>query len=259
MPEPLASAGADYLEQLLHAAIHVPAAAGDPASARIAGSLLASLAARHEDARLEPFFSWAGRPTSYEVRTYDEANRIVSRNQYPCAAEAIRAAGEWGNTGDHTAELVARGHDGEERSVYLVRERAPIYRLPESATVGADLAVDHPQTPAQGPGPGPTGTEVVETLREMLTGMTVHVDATAIEEAVREAVDDMARAVAVQVANLIPSAADIAERVMRTTGLGPTTGVAGPGARPVGSAPPPPYEPLDPAAQDALAAERARP
>src|SRR5947199_286902 len=34
MPEPFAIAGADYLEQLLRAAIHVPAAAADPAGGR---------------------------------------------------------------------------------------------------------------------------------------------------------------------------------------------------------------------------------
>jgi len=35
MPEPFATAGADYLEQLLRAAIHAPAAADDPASGRV--------------------------------------------------------------------------------------------------------------------------------------------------------------------------------------------------------------------------------
>jgi len=99
----------------------------------------------------------------------------------------------------------------------------------------------------------------------MLAGMTVHVDATAIEEVLRESIDELrrdsdelARAVAVEVARVIPSATDIAAWVVgsMTPGMGGVTTGEDP-LSPTGTHASSGYETLDPAAQDALATERA--
>ena len=237
MADPYADVGPDYLEQLLDAAIRAPAAATDPAGGRITAGLLVALAALQEDERVESYLSWGpGRPTVYEVRCYDQAEAVVGQSRHARAGEAIRATGVCAARPGHTARVVAIADDGEERWMMAVREAAAIYRVPAPE--------ERPETPL-------SAAEVFPALRQLLADMTVHVDATAIEQVVREAMggaghspaaggDDMAtdpeklnrlvRAVVSELADLIPSADDIAAKVTRQMAArpgGPVTATPG--------------------------------
>ena len=228
MPESFADAGPDYLEQLLDTAIRAPAAAGDPASGRIAAGLLVALAAKGEDGRVEPYLSWGpGRGTTYEVRCFDQAERPAGSDRYATGGEAIRATGTCAARPGHTARVVAIADDGEERWMRAVRETAAIYRVPEPA--------ERPDSPV-------ATSEVVGALRQLLAEMTVHVDASAIEQVVRDAmagpghdpaaangrpasadgatVEALVRAVVARLGGMIPTADDIADKVTRQIAAG---------------------------------------
>jgi len=202
--EPLTGAGPDYLEQLLQAAISVPAAAGDAASGRIAGSFLLALAAQGEDARIEPYLAPGGDPTiAYEVQRYDAEHRILSRDSYAGAGEAIRAtrasAGEHGST----VQVIAKPAGAPGRWVFMMRGDVAIYRLPAAGAEGFGEFVppelEAPLLESVGPSVTlvqrleslPTTNEIVDALLSVLAGLTVQVDVTAIREVVREAVAEL--------------------------------------------------------------------
>ena len=240
MPESFADAGRDYLAQLLDAAVRAPAAASEPASGRIAADLLVALASKGEDDRVEPYLSWGpGRQTVYEVRCYDEAEQLVGRQRYAGAGEAIRATGGCCARAGYTARVVAIADDDEERWMMAVRESAAIYRIPD---------------PTQKPDPQPESSAVVAELRQLLAGMTVHVDATEIEQVVHRAmagssqaqvvgdartgtadadtIEELVREVVSQIRSLLPSAEDIAEKVTRQISAGaPAPAAAAPSHR----------------------------
>lgn len=247
---PLIGAGPDYLEQLLQAAINVPAAPGDPASARIAGSLLVALAERQDDARVEPYLAWAqGQPMSYEVRRYDHESRIESSDEYSVAGDAVRATQASAAHRDGTVQLIARPDGARERSMLMMRGNVAIYRMPDRGAVEPGPSrnlVERTESP-------PTAHEIVGLLRDVMSGVTVQVDVTAIQEVVRdaveearresvattddgvvtnrEAVDEMARAIARQLVSMLPAEAATTHGRLATR----------------------PATPLDPAAEDALA------
>ncbi|MDQ2826131.1 MAG: hypothetical protein M3Y04_04085, partial [Actinomycetota bacterium] len=121
MSDPFAVAGTDYLEQLLRAAIRVPAAASDPAGGRVVASLMVALVAKGEDERIEPYLSCSpGRRSVYEVTCYDEAGRPASLVTGLAAGQAIRAAARFAAARtDRTVTVVARDDIGHERCVLV--------------------------------------------------------------------------------------------------------------------------------------------
>ncbi len=253
--EPFGDAGPDYLEQLLAAAVRPPVATDDPAGGRIAAALLVALAARNADERVEPYLAWGpDRPTVYEVRCYDQSERLVSSDRHDSAGAAIRATGVVAADPANTARVVAIAEDGEERWMMAVRASAAVLRLPDPGEI--------PATP-------PVATELVEALRHLLAGMTVQVDATAIDGIVRRALGDLAPAPAIangngavtdpgtldplvqrvvtQLATMIPTADDIADTVTRRLAARPVPPAAVPRPRP--TLPPPRPEPVMPTPQ----------
>lgn len=190
MPEPFANAGADYLEQLLRAAMHVPAAAADPASGRVVARLMVALGAKREDERLEMYLSCSpGRRSVYEVTCYDEADRPASRVRDLPAGQAVRAAtGLAAARPDHTVAVVARDDSGGERCVLMARGRVATYRFPapgapdtgggrppESvASTPAPLA-EHPQWEAisERLASLPTTEDLMTAVRDLVGGMAV--------------------------------------------------------------------------------------
>ncbi|MGI9022672.1 MAG: hypothetical protein ACR2HV_05480 [Acidimicrobiales bacterium] len=144
MPEFLAAAGGDYLEQLLRAAVGVPAAAADPAGGRVAARLVIALGAKGEDDRLETHLACTpGRASFYEVTCYDRANRPASRVSDLGAGQAIRAAVALARArSESTVRVVARDDLGGERCVLVARGWDASYQFP---TVGAAA----PTRPAQ--------------------------------------------------------------------------------------------------------------
>jgi len=142
MAEPFVAAGADYLEQLLRAAILAPTASTDPSSGRVVARLMVALGAKREDERLEPYLScWPGRPSVYEVTSYDDAGRPASRVSDLAAGQAIRAAiGFAAARPDCSAVVDARDPSGYERCVLEARGPHATYHF-------ADVAP--PSPPAQ--------------------------------------------------------------------------------------------------------------
>lgn len=189
MAESFATAGGDYLEQLLRAAIDVPAAPADPAGGRVVARLMVTLGAMREDERLEPYLSCSpGRRSVYEVTCYDEPGRPATRVTDLMAGQAVRAATGFAAARPHSRiEVVARDDAGRERCVLVARGPQATYLFPEPGVV------DHGDSvPAQVPVPVgrpdpmeaqwaaltqrleslPTTEEVVAGLRDGLTGIT---------------------------------------------------------------------------------------
>ena len=261
MPEPFAIAGADYLEQLLRAAIDVPAAAGDPASGRVVARLMVALGARGEDERLEPYLSCSpGRRSVYEVTCYDEADRPTSRVTDRTAGQAIRAAARFAaDRPDRRVEVVARDETGRERCVLVASRGTATYQFPEAGAVdgGAPAPTVEPASTRPDPrvadprvadprvadprvadprvadprvaqwaaitdrleslpttddvvtalrdvgvmatdvrerlGSLPTTDELIAALRDLLGGMTIELDATAVEDVIHAALDEVPR------------------------------------------------------------------
>lgn len=206
MSDPFAVAGADYLEQLLRAAIRAPAAAADPAGGRVVASLMVALVAKGEDERIEPYLSCSpGRRSVYEVTCYD--GRPASLVTGLAAGQAIRAAARFAAARtDCTVTVVACDDTGHERCVLVGRGPAATYQFPDAGAVDG---------PAPGPAEGgasawrpdprdaqwvalierieslPTTDDVVTSLRDLLRGMTIEIDATAIEDAIHAAMDEL--------------------------------------------------------------------
>ncbi|MDQ6949781.1 MAG: hypothetical protein M3256_26920 [Actinomycetota bacterium] len=211
MSDPFAAAGADYLEQVLQAAMQAPAAAGNPASGEIVARLMVALVSTGEDARLDPYLAFEpGRSSVCEVRWSDGPDKPPAAKVNLRAAEALRIAAGVGASDQCTAQVYASDGAGRERCVFLTRGSMATYLFPDS---GASLTpVRHPSH--LGPsttlsatdqlllltemvGTLPTRAEVVGALRELLTGMTVEVDATAIEDVIFDAVEQVSRSGAV--------------------------------------------------------------
>jgi len=135
MPEPFSAAGAEYLEQLLGAAIRAPAAGHDPASGRVVAKLIVALVAKGEDARLEPYLSCSpGRRAVFEVTCYDEDERPASWITDLGAGQAIRAAAKFATARpDGTITVVARDDSGAHRRVLVARGPVATYQFPETA------------------------------------------------------------------------------------------------------------------------------
>jgi len=195
MPEPFASAGADYLEQLLRAAINVPAAAADPASGRVVARLMVTLGAKGEDERLEPYLSCSpGRRSVYEVTCYETADRPASRVTDLAAGRAIRAAARFASARpDRTVAIVARDDTGDERCVLVAKGGTATYQFPPvpaadaaPAAPAADADPDEATAPAPEPDPReaawadltarlaalPTTDDVAAALADVLNGVT---------------------------------------------------------------------------------------
>ena len=189
MPEPLADAGVDYLEELLRAAMHTPAAQTDPTSGRVVARLMVALAARREDARLEPYLSCSrGRRSVHEVTCHDDAGRPVSRVSELAAGQAVRAAtGFAAARPDRTVAVVARDDAGRERQVLVVRGTTATYQFAEGTVDDDGPLIREPASPAGVPGPAPeqwlaiaerlaslpTTDEVVNALHDRIGRMTV--------------------------------------------------------------------------------------
>jgi len=194
MAEPFAVAGADYLEDLLRAAIQAPAAAADPSSGRVVARLMVALGARREDERLGAYLSCRpGRPSVYEVTSYDEANRPASRISDLAAGPAIRAAvGFAAARPDCAVVVAARDVSGYERCVLVARGLIATYHFPEVAEPSPpaqeaepspldEVSSSHPRGPGEAEQWAalttrlealPTAEEVGDELRAAMAGMT---------------------------------------------------------------------------------------
>ncbi len=209
--DPFAAAGADYLEQVLQAAMQAPAAAGNPASGGIVARLMVALVSTGEDARLDPYLAFEpGSPSVCEVRWSDGLDMAPAARVNLRAAEALRTAAGVGASDQCTAQVYASDGAGRERCVFLTRGSTATYFFPDSraslapgrypshlgpsATLGA---TDQLLLLTELVGTLPTRAEMVGALRELLTGMTVEVDATAIEDVIFDAVEQVSRSGAV--------------------------------------------------------------
>ncbi|MCA1691327.1 MAG: hypothetical protein ABR540_21380 [Acidimicrobiales bacterium] len=190
MPEAFATAGADYLEQLLRAAIQLPAAAADPASGQVVARLMVALVARGEDERLERYLSCSpGRRSVYEVTCYDGSDRPASWVTDLAAGRAISAAARFAAARpDRTVTIVARDDTGHERCVLVAKGPTAIYQFPEMGAVddGGPGQAEGPTSTSR-PDPSdahwlalaerleslPTTDEVVTALRDLLGRMTM--------------------------------------------------------------------------------------
>ncbi len=168
MPEPLANAGVDYLEQLLRAAINVPAAAADPASGRVVARLMVALGAKGGDERLEPYLSCSpGRRSVYEVTCYETTDRPASRVTDLAAGRAIRAAARFASARpDRTVAIVARDDTGDERCVLVAKGGTATYQFPPlpaaDATPAAPAAPAAPVAPVAPVAPADTPVSAAE-------------------------------------------------------------------------------------------------
>ncbi len=157
MAEPFVAAGADYLEQLLRAAILAPTASADPSSGRVVARLLVALGAKGEDERLESYLScWPGRPSVYEVTSYDRAHHRASRISDLTAGQAVRAAtGFAAARPDHSVVVNARDYTGYERCVLVARGPVASYRFADVAEPSPPAQEARQNPPAQEAQPSP--------------------------------------------------------------------------------------------------------
>jgi len=160
MAEPFAVAGADYLEQMLRAAMHVPAAAADPSGGRVVAKLMVALATKREDERLEAYLSCSpGRRSVYDVTCYDEADHPASQVSDLRAGQAVRAAiGFSAARPECTIVVVARDDTGGERCVLVVRGPVATYQFPEVSVDNGEPAPSSSPAPAIPTIPPPTPT-----------------------------------------------------------------------------------------------------
>jgi len=207
--EPFAEAGAEYIEQLLRAALQAPAAAGDPASGRIVARLMLLLLARGEGDRLERYLACRpGRASVFDVSVDGIDGPLAVGTRDLSASDAVRSAARLAS--EHGRSHVVAREGGEQRTVLTIEGTTISYLFPPGGAdvVAGGSGVEHrgaaPPTP-YAPLPSslqwsamstklealPTTDQLVAALRKLLAAVTIQIDATAIEDVVLSALEQV--------------------------------------------------------------------
>jgi hypothetical protein len=115
--------GADYLEQLLQAAIHGKVAQRDPAGGQIVGSIMLALVSQGAGDRVDRYLRRTrDRPSVYELTCFNHEYRPVSRVDDLVAADAVCLAAKMAAARPTAVvALVTRDDTGREHCVLLAK------------------------------------------------------------------------------------------------------------------------------------------